>query len=106
MIIGMERRAIAFRARIKSNVQSLAWILLLPSLTFASRAVADGTNDMGAEFHFHGQPVHPLIIKQFEPWTSDERPPLTVEINISAAWDSNQYADAFNTDTNGVVSVK
>lgn len=96
----------AIRAHIKSRFQSLAWTLMLTSLTVAAQALAEGPNDSGTEFRFHAQPIHPLIIKQFEPWISDERPPLTVEVNVSAAWDSNQYADSSNTDSNGVVSVK
>jgi hypothetical protein len=80
--------------------------ILLPGFISLSGIAAENSQDPDRDFRFHGQSVHPLLIKQFEPWISDERPPITVELNVTAAWDSNQYADAFNTDSNGVVTVK
>ena len=69
------------------------------------RSVAGSPEILGADFRFHGKPIHPLLIKQFEPWVSDSRPPITIEVNLTAAWDSNQYAAEFKTDSNGVVSI-
>jgi hypothetical protein len=70
-----------------------------------SRSAEESQADAQREFRFHGKPVHPLLVKQFEPWLSDERPPITTEVNLTAAWDSNQYAAEFKTDSNAVVSV-
>src|SRR5437879_1244563 len=80
-------------------------ILLLCSLSLLSRAVAGSPENPDADFRFHGKLIHPLLIKQFEPWISDARPPITVEVNLTAAWDSNEYAAEFKTNSNGVVSI-
>jgi len=76
-------------------------VALLPS---AARA-AENPQDWQRDFRFHGQPIHPMLIRQFEPWISDERPPITVEVNLTAAWDSNQYAESFKTNADGAISV-
>src|SRR2546421_1543315 len=81
-------------------------IIVLVSLSLSSRALAGTPENPDADFRFHGKPIHPLLIKQFEPWISDARPPITVEVNLTAAWDSNEYAAEFNTDSNGLVSIK
>jgi hypothetical protein len=80
--------------------------ILLPGFISLSGITAENSRDPGSEFRFHGQAIHPLLIKQFEPWISDERPPITVEVNVTAAWDSNQYADAFKTNSSGAISVQ
>lgn len=77
----------------------LSWLNLVGSASGANSEISE------AEFGFHGKPIHPLVIKQFEPWISDARPPITVELNLTAAWDSNQYAAGFKTDSNGVNSI-
>jgi hypothetical protein len=80
-------------------------VILLGALSLLSRSAAESLEDPDREFRFHGKPIHPLLVKQFEPWISDARPPITVEINLTAAWDSNEYAAEFKTDSNAVVSV-
>ena len=80
-------------------------IILLGSLSLLSRVAAGSPENPDAEFRFHGKPIHPLLVKQFEPWISDARPPITVEVNLTAAWDSNEYAAGFQTASNGVVSI-
>jgi len=101
----MDRQAIILR-RLSSMLRQIASITICALLIVSGRSFAEGADQPGSDFRFHGQPIHPLLIKQFEPWISDERPPITVEVNVSAAWDSNQYAESFKTETNGVVSVK
>jgi len=105
MISGTRRRRIALCERLQSRLFGAVAILLLGFIS-SSRIAAENSQDPDPDFRFRGQAIHPLLIKQFEPWISDERPPITVEINVTAAWDSNQYADAFKTHSNGVVSVK
>ena len=85
--------------------RSTSVVALAVSLSLWSRAVAGSQENPDADFHFHGKPIHPLLIKQFEPWVSDARPPITVEVNLTAAWDSNEYAAEFKTGSNGVVAV-
>jgi hypothetical protein len=106
----MDRRAIIFCGKRRgwdTAPYLVAWKALLAiALSVGIRSFAEGADQPGSDFRFHGQPVHPLLIKEFEPWISDERPPITVEVNVSAARDSNQYAASFKTETNGVVSAK
>ena len=83
----------------------LAAILLVGSLSLLSRSAAGSPENPDPEFRFHDKPIHPLLIKQFEPWISDARPPITVEVNLTASWDSNEYAGGFMADSNGVVSI-
>jgi hypothetical protein len=91
--------------RPKFKFLAVTAIILLGSLILLSRSAAENLENPDHEFRFHGKPIHPLLVKQFEPWKSDERPPITVEVNLTAAWDSNEYAAEFKTDTNKVVSV-
>ena len=69
-----------------------AIFLLLAFMIRFSALTAENSEILGADFRFHGKPVHPLLVKQFEPWISDARPPITVEVNLTAAWDSNEYS--------------
>ena len=84
---------------------NLATVLSFAFLLLTGRGLAAAADNPEAGFLFHGKPVHPLLIKQFEPWISDARPPITVEVNLTAAWDSNEYAAGFKTDSNLMVSV-
>ncbi len=94
-----------FPANRAAPTSKLLPVILLGALSLLSRAAAESQEDLDREFRFHGKPVHPLLVKQFEPWLSDERPPITMELNLTAAWDSNQYAAEFKTDSNAVASV-
>jgi hypothetical protein len=82
-----------------------ASLVILASLVPPTLSAADQSENPDHDFRFRGRPINPLIIKQFETWISDDRPPITVEINVTAAWKSNQYPADFNIDPNGLVSV-
>src|SRR5262249_23770291 len=85
--------------------KSRSIILLLGTVFLATRALSGTPPQLETGFTFNGKPVHPLLIKQFEPWVSDPRPPITVELNLTAASDSNQYAADFKTGSDGLVSI-
>jgi hypothetical protein len=68
-------------------------------------AFAGDLSSPARQFYFNGKPIHPLLIKKFEPWVSDARPPIVTELNLTAAWDSNEYAANFKTDSDGTVSI-
>src|SRR5262245_56275825 len=70
-----------------------------------SLSAADSVEVPGREFRFRGKPIHPLLIKRFEPWISDERPPITVELNLTAAWQTNEFAGEFHTEADGRVLI-
>ena len=104
----------------RSRAQTLRPVQRMPALTIGvlftaaitlvglgsfSLAFADDLSRPGHEFYFNGKPVHPLLIRKFEPWVSDPRPPIVTELNLTAAWDSNEYAANFKTDSDGTVSI-
>ena len=93
------------RVVVKPLLKPSVIITFLCLLAFLLPTLAAGPENPDLDFRYHDKPIHPLLIKQFEPWVSDARPPITVELNLTAAWDSNQYAAGFNTDSNGMVSV-
>lgn len=92
--------------RLNRGFPTRALIIFQASLCLLSRVAGENSGASDTGFRFHDKPLHPLLIKEFEPWISDERPPITVEVNVTAAWDSNQYATEFETDSNALVSVK
>src|SRR5947208_3533428 len=57
--------------------------LLLACTTLFLAIGAENSERPSADFRFHSKPIHPLLIKQFEPWISDARPPITVEVNLT-----------------------
>lgn len=95
-----------FARRDRWSLGRLAIVRSFAGLLLAGWGLAAAADNPGSDFSFHGKPVHPLLIKQFEPWISDARPPITVAVNLTAAWDSNEYAAEFNTDSNGLISVR
>ena len=56
-------------------------------------------------FTFKSRPIHPGLIKEFQNWLSDYRPPITVTVDVGAAYDTNEYTDAPTPSSNGGVSV-
>jgi hypothetical protein len=68
-------------------------------------AFADDSSSSDRQFYFNGKPIHPLLIRKFEPWVSDARPPIITELNLTAAWDSNEFAATFKTDSDGTVLI-
>jgi hypothetical protein len=79
--------------------------IILACLGSLSLAFAGDLSSPDRQFYFNGKPIHPLLIRKFEPWVSDARPPIITELNLTAAWDSNEYAANFKTDSDGTVSI-
>lgn len=61
--------------------------------------------EANTEFTFKGRPIHPGLVKEFQNWLSDYRPPITVTLDVGAAYDTNEYADAVTPAHDGGVSV-
>ena len=57
-----------------------------------------------ADFTYHDSPIHPGLIKAFHNWESDYRPPITVSIDVGAAFDTNQYGADISVDEGGRIS--
>jgi len=83
----------------------IAAAIIFVCLGSFSLAFADDLSSPDRQFHFNGKPIHPLLIKKFEPWVSDARPPIITELNLTAALDSNEFAANFKTDPDGTVSI-
>jgi len=60
---------------------------MLPQLTV--QQVLDEAN---RSFTYRGKPIHPKLIRAFQCWDSDLNP-VTVAVDVSAAFDSNEYSD-------------
>ena len=69
--------------------------------TSVERTLVEADND----FTFKGQSIHPGLVKEFQNWLSDYRPPITVTVDVGAAYDTNEYADAVEPGKDGGVSI-
>ncbi|MFH1459442.1 MAG: hypothetical protein ABIG64_03600 [Candidatus Omnitrophota bacterium] len=47
--------------------------------------------EINTQFTYKDKPIHPFLIRQFSNWCSDYRPPMTKTVDVSAAFDTNQY---------------
>lgn len=88
-----------------SQVHASCLLTCSACLGLFALAFAEDLSNLDREFQFKGKPIHPLLIRKFEPWVSDTRPPIITELNLTAAWDSNEYAADFKTDADGTVSI-
>ncbi len=59
----------------------------LPELTV--KQVLDEAN---RKFSYRGKPIHPKLVQEFQSWTSDLNP-VTVAVDVSAAYQTNEYFD-------------
>ncbi len=48
-------------------------------------------DEANAKFTYQGKPIHPFLLKEFSNWESDCRPPMTVTVDVAAAFESNKY---------------
>ena len=72
----------------------------LPELTV--RQVLEEAN---RSFTYRGQPIHPKLVKEFQSLVSDGNP-VTLAVDVSAAFDTNEYTDEVDDLSNGMVSFK
>jgi hypothetical protein len=56
-------------------------------------------------FTFKGQPIHPGLVREFLNWESDYRPPITVTLDVGAAYQTNEYFDPVLPEKDGGFSV-
>jgi len=52
---------------------------------------SDHLSEANAKFTYNGKPMHPLLVKQFSNWISDNRPPIRTTVDVAAAFDTNEY---------------
>lgn len=80
-------------------VRTLVLIALLctPGLVWAETPLEEADR----VFTYKGEPIHPGLVMAFQNWLSDYRPPITVTVDVGAAFDTNQYNENVTRNRNG-----
>lgn len=48
-------------------------------------------NEANAKFTYKGKPMHPFLVGRLSNFISDNRPPIVTTVDVSAAFDTNEY---------------
>ena len=48
-------------------------------------------DEANEKFTYKSEPIHPDLIAEFSNWMSDNRPPVITTVDVSAAFDTNEY---------------
>jgi len=48
-------------------------------------------SEANAKFTYKGKPIHPFLVGRFSNFLSDNRPPMVTTVDVSAAFDTNEY---------------
>ncbi len=72
-------------------------LLFVPTLAWAETPLEEADR----AFMYKGEPIHPGLIMAFQNWLSDYRPPITVTLDVGAAFDTNQYNENVTRNRNG-----
>jgi len=62
-------------------------------------------NEVNKSFTYRKKVIHPGLIKEFEILSSDYDPPMTVAVDIGAAFKSNEYSEDIETSKDGWHSI-
>lgn len=65
--------------------------LLMFSILVTPLMASELLSEVNSKFTYKDKPIHPFLIRQFSNWDSDYRPPILKTVDISAAFDTNQY---------------
>lgn len=87
-------RATALLIMVLAGFSDQVWAQEKPVPTHALTEANSG-------FTFKGQTIDPGLIKTFQNWLSDYRPPITVSLDVGAAYGTNEYADRVEVDSDG-----
>ena len=60
-------------------------IFITPSMA------SEQLDEANAKFTYKGKPIHPFLVAEFSNWLSDNRPPMITTVDVSAAFDTNEY---------------
>lgn len=66
---------------------AIAFLVILSSPCMAA---SSGPGKCGS-FAYRNKPIHPALVHEFEPFISDHVAPVTVRLNVTAAYGSNEY---------------
>lgn len=61
------------------------------------QTVSNVLDEANRSFSYKGKPIHPKLIQHFEPWASDIHP-VIFAVDVSAAYDANQFHDEITID--------
>ena len=59
--------------------------------SYPAQTVLRVLQEVNESFTYRGSPIHPELVKEFECWISDMNP-VTMAVDVSAAFDSNEYS--------------
>jgi len=68
----------------------LLWLMFFVIFITPSMA-SEQLDEANAKFTYKGKPIHPFLVGKFANWISDKRPPMIVTVDVSAAFDTNEY---------------
>lgn len=67
------------------------FILIFMSITAIPLMASEQLDEANSKLTYKGKPIHPLLVQKFSNWTSDNRPPIVTTVDVSAAFDTNEY---------------
>jgi len=76
------------------------------SSVFAGSNIDNALLEANSRFTYNKQPIHPGLVAEFNSWTSDNWKPVTISVDVSAAYGTNEYADDVEVKDNGYVYLK
>lgn len=68
----------------------VAWMILI-SLFTPPLLASQQLDEVDAKFTYKGKPIHPFLVGEFSNWLSDNRPPIITMVDVTAAFDTNEY---------------
>lgn len=85
-------------------VSTIISVFLLYSLASAGNNIDNAILEADSYFTYNKQPIHPGLVAEFNPWVSDTWKPMTVSVDVSAAYGTNEYfEDDAKVKENGYV---
>ncbi len=88
--------------RIKYAIGALVMLSLVSAIAMPSDATAASSNlieEANKSFTYLGKPIHPFLMQKMQNWLSDDRPPITIAVDVKAAYDTNEFSnDSIKTE--------
>jgi len=72
-------------------MQKVLLFLLIWLITAIPSIASEQLEEANKQFTCKGKHINPFLIEQFSNWCSDYRPPITKTLDVTAAFDVNQY---------------
>ena len=72
-------------------MKKIVLFLLFSVIVILPLMASEQLLEANSNFTYKNKPIHPFLIRQFSNWMSDYRPPILKTVDVSAAFDTNQY---------------